>query len=76
MKEKVIIIGSGFGGLGAAARLAARGGRTDVDGAASVEVELPERALGHHLARGESRLPRPLAGVAETLDRREPQSLL
>jgi len=37
MREKVIIIGSGFGGLGAAARLAARG----------FDVEL--RAEGHSI---------------------------
>lgn len=30
MKEKVIVIGSGFGGLGAAARLAARGYQVDI----------------------------------------------
>jgi len=30
MKEKVIIIGSGFGGLGAAARLAAQGFQVDI----------------------------------------------
>jgi monoamine oxidase len=30
MKEKVIIIGSGFGGLGAAARLAAQGYQVEI----------------------------------------------